>query len=935
MATNMTPEFFIGRDQEFTLVGQLLSQAQGARRVLLINGPGGFGKTRLLFELHKQRDRIAELLELPLLCFAPVDFDDVAMRLPTSLLGHLANQLDPSACADYYSEQDKYTRLEQQGADYDVIQDHLHRSLEAFVQGYTQTVENKLALILLDTFETVANSELPPTLWNILEQLKNTVVVIAGRHMDEAASMLLPRWGTEIVHQHELQSFSALEASNYLEHTEASAGLDPEIKEKIFILTEGHPILVALAEYWLRRDVPLNHIVSRPLEELHSLPEEKLKRRRQDFEAVLVNKILDLTTIDQALLRMAYLHREFNDDILQASLNLTPGQVEEISAELRQFPFVKPRPGNDYALHDEMRRLVVRHSWPVVDPHGLQRRALAQRITKQYYAPRINDLDQQIQAMRLVDEDRKSLATTLIRGGDLGLRKWRLEADRLYYTLELNAKTGYEYFDQLFEIALGSNNLRRCELLLNTVDEQKEKLAPYPHFLTNLQIKRARWQWLSDQPEIKEQAGRNLRELMQLPRLDKRNRIEAISTVAGRTGDVQEAIRLRRRCVQLAQQIGDKTNLARMYNYLGLAYRRAGQWKQAMEWYQKAREQAEDIRDKSITADAISHMAYIARLQGHTDQAEHLCGLALSLRRAAGGRERDLARSYQTYGEVYSDMRLTQRALGYFEQAAEICRRFGAQQELAQALGHIANIHRQQHAPREVEKYLNEAITFHEQAQNLAGLAASYGEYGCEYRKRAWERYRKGEPGEYPQEAMADFAKAEEYFLKGLDYARRCGEKYRETDILIDMALLEFYCYRINQGKTHSKKGKQYLAQAERIAKKYDYVLFQGRAEELRGNFDLTDGKLESAFLQHFVQASLLLVGYPSERYREAIERVQYRIRELAEETRRSPKEIQRLLKELVKVFKANGAKRFADLIKECRAVQKYVSWRGGPNARA
>ena len=43
MTNNMAPEFFIGREQEFTLVGQLLQEARGACRLLLLNAPGGYG----------------------------------------------------------------------------------------------------------------------------------------------------------------------------------------------------------------------------------------------------------------------------------------------------------------------------------------------------------------------------------------------------------------------------------------------------------------------------------------------------------------------------------------------------------------------------------------------------------------------------------------------------------------------------------------------------------------------------------------------------------------------------------------------------------------------------------------------------------------------------------------------------------------------------
>jgi hypothetical protein len=935
MTNNMAPEFFIGRDQEFALVGQLLQEAHEARRLLLLNAPGGYGKTRLLYELYKQRERVAQAIQQPLLCFKPVDLDDVALRLLSSVIAYLAEQLEPSVCEAYYTEYGKYARLEQQGADTVVLQEHWRRSVDTFVTSYAQAVKDKLALIMLDTFEEAHGSELVTALWGFLERLPNTLVIVAGRQVDREEKPLVERWGQASIHRHDLAPFSLLEASDYLERAETGAGLDPEVKEKIYILTEGHPILVALAEYWLRRDMPLDHLVARPLDELRSLSGNDLKRKRKDFEAVLVNKILDLTEIDQALLRMAYLHRQFNDEILQVMLDLTPEQAGAISTELCLFPFVRPRPGGDYALHDEMRSLVIEHSWRTIDPHKLQRHLLARQIIDRYYVPHISDLDQQIKAIRVVEEDRKSLAAALNRSGSLGLRKWRLEADRLYYEMELDAPAGYAYFSQLFENALGSNNLSRCELLSNTLDEQKEKLEPFSPLLANLQIKRARWQWLSDEPKVRERAEQVLRRFAQQPRLDKQNKIEALSTVAGRTVDIQEAVRLRRQCVQLAKQLGDRANLARMYNYLGLAYRRAGDWDKAAEWYTKARRQAEVIKDKSIAAEAINHLAFIARLQGYTDKAEHLCGLAMSLRRAAGGRERDLARSYQTYGEIYSDMRLTHRALVYFEQTAEICRRLGAEQDLAMALGHIANIYRQQHRPKDVERYLDESIAIHEKGGNLSGLAAAYGEYGCEYRKRAWERYRKSEHREHFQTAESEFATAEKHFLKGRDCAQQSGNEYREADILIDLALLEFYRYKVKPDPAHRDKAEDYLALASKIAQNHNYVLWQGRIEELRGSFALVDGELEQAFLKHFARTCQLLVDYPSERFREAIERVQVRIRELGEDTSHTPQRIQLLLSKLIEIFRASGAKRFKDLIKECKAAQKYVSWRDSSHARA
>jgi len=443
--------------------------------------------------------------------------------------------------------------------------------------------------------------------------LKNTLVIIGGRFVDKLEDPLVALWGREIVSKQDLSPFNLAESKDYFAHTEIGATLDEDMKEKLYILTGGHPILISLAEYWLRRDMPINHVTVRPLQEIRSLNGDELKQVSAEFQASLVNNILNLTTIDQALLMMAYLRRRFNDDILQITLEVTPEQAQKISAELRHFPFFRPRSGRrDYALHDVMRDLVVLHSWPIVDPHGLQRRRLAQRVVEQYYVPRIESLEKQIQDIRSREGDRKSVLAVLSQIEDVYFPKWQLEADRLYYEMELDPEKGYKYFEDLFEQALGSSHLRQCDLLLGAVDEAKLEANFQVH--TNLKIKRARWQWLSDKSEDREKAENYLRKILKNSGLDKRNKLEAISTLAGRTHDLAEAIRLRSRCVRLAEQQGGAAAIAQMYR-LGLAYRRTGQWDKAREWYEKARQKAEEIKDRPLVAEVISHLAYIERLE--------------------------------------------------------------------------------------------------------------------------------------------------------------------------------------------------------------------------------------------------------------------------------------------------------------------------------
>lgn len=919
MMVKLVPEFFIGREQEFDLVAKLTNDAWESRRILLLNGPGGVGKSRLLLELFQQQSRITELSEHPLIFFSPVDFDDVALRLWPNFLKYLADQMSTSQFRDYYAQHDKYIRLEQQGADWDFIEDQLRKTMEAFIECYNRMVKERSSLIMLDTFETIQASNLQ-FLWEILARLSNTLVVIAGRTVKKMESTLVPMWGNEIVHKKDLLPFSPVESKDYFDHTGIGSSLDSMLKEKIIILTGGHPILIALAEYWLKHDMPINHVTSHSIEEIHSLSETGLKKASEEFQAALVNNILNLTTIDQALLAMAYLHRRFNNEILQIALEIPPEQAQTISIEIKKFPFYKPRPGDEYTLHDIMRELVLRYSWSLVDPHGLQRRRLAQREVDEYYSPHIAMLSDQIKEIRSQKIGRKSIASARSRIEDIYSLMWQLESDKVYYLMDINVGLGYQYFDKLFQNALGSNHLQQCDLMINVIDEKK--LVSYPNLRRNFGIKLARRQWVSDNQKDKQKAEKYLIQLIKNPNLDISNKLEATSTLAGRTKNLKDAIKRYTQCVKLAEMQGNQSIIARMYFYLGLAYRRNGQWGNAMHWYEQARKKGEKAKDQSLVAEVSGHIAYIERLQGYTDKAEQLCGLALSLRRTTQFTERELARTYQIYGEVYSDMRMTPKALEYFEDAAEICRLVGAQQELALALGHIANIHRQQHQFDVIESYLDEAVKIYKKNNNLSGLAAVYGEYGCEYRKRGWEQYRKKKQ---QKDALKSLAKAETYLLQGFDYAQRSEDTYREADILVDLALLECYRYEITLKKNFRKSGKMYASKAEKISQRNQYVLFEGRSSEVRGDFDRLDGDLRSAFMTHYANACKLLAPYPSERFHETIERVQRRVRELSAETRFPADMLLKLLRDFIQVLRDSNVRELKDLIDDCKSISKYI----------
>ena len=344
MTVEMAPEFFVGREEKLALIGDLLAAPWGSRRVLLVHGLGGVGKTRLLQEIYRRREEYTRTLGDAFLFTNVFDFDEVSLRLALNWEQRLVEELGQGWFREYLTARDTYIRFELLGADPDLLREQRRRKDRFFIESYNRLAKEKRILLLFDTLETVQGTELWRHLLDIADGLENTVMVLAGRKLDEVRPELENRWNTEVVHFIELQPFSESEVADYFASTDVGAEVEPEMREKLYLLTGGHPILIALAIEWLRRDMPINDITARPLAELKAFSKEELARRREKFEAILVNKILELTPIDQAILRMAHVYLRFDDRILKYLLWLSDKETASLSHELRAFPFVKPRP---------------------------------------------------------------------------------------------------------------------------------------------------------------------------------------------------------------------------------------------------------------------------------------------------------------------------------------------------------------------------------------------------------------------------------------------------------------------------------------------------------------------------------------------------------------------------------------------------------------
>ena len=383
---------FIGREEELKVIDQLVNE-WGTLRLLYIDGPGGIGKTRLLQEVQR-RYRGHEHLLIP---NDLMDFANRSLHIGVNVGRWIATQFGKNSFSDYLREIDDLSQMEMAGVSQERQAEQLQRATEIYLDCYNRIAKQKRMIFLIDTMEALYNLDVLGILVQITLRTKNTLCIISGRGADKAYNSLADyNVDTQTRNLCVLKPFSAEEADAYFEQTEIGEDIDDEMREKIRLLTNGRPVMIDLAIDWLEREMPLPELVDTPVATLQSLANsqtDKWNKLQEEFEAELVQRILSLAEReDSTILDMAHVYHYFDADILSYLSGLSAQESEEALADLGRLTFIKPKPKGQYALHDEMRRLVNQHVWPFIGRIGTERRDLDQRMVS-YYEEKLSQLE--------------------------------------------------------------------------------------------------------------------------------------------------------------------------------------------------------------------------------------------------------------------------------------------------------------------------------------------------------------------------------------------------------------------------------------------------------------------------------------------------------------------------------------------------------------
>jgi tetratricopeptide (TPR) repeat protein len=765
----------------------------GKSSIVFLEGVAGIGKTFLL----EETERIAHDQEV--LCPPLVDFYDTRVHSHQALQEAIADALDANPEGAFRTYRQRRRRAPG---------DELWQE---FLDGYRTAVGNRRVMLRFDTAERLVYErdsgevlldceveELDAPSWNWLlrriGELPNTTVLIAAR--PTPAGLLLDRlqaaYGEQLRHIG-VKGFDLEETQSYfraIEFGRQIADESPEMVEKVYLLSDGRPILIALALDWLARGMWDPRLYPADVAELREWKAQaganqrtgEIKRRwdeiTRQFEMRLVEQIRNLASpLDVAVRYVALCRKGCNPELLARLMGIDLEEARALVEQLLVLSFVKPpRPGSHgmFFLHDEMYDLVENYVWLVDWPDYVEQKRLDHVIIG-WYSEQIDNLGRQIKTVKDL-RDRRDLRT----------QQQLLIAERLYYQFDENPRRGYREYSHVDEEAIGSREHQwdvwlRNEALWFTShrawrrgqvhDVEEGYPRNDPAWMRNGSPQRnptvdddCRRRWVSrfiarDDRAKAARVAANL--LNRSPRVDEPElyrpalHIGLVAVQAYLGGErVKEALDNFNEGMQALIAISKEHQETWLHPYImgsahlykGLALRNALRLKEAADSYGKATRYYGAINFRSGLAEAMNNLAYIYARLGRLEPAQASCGEALRIRQELGD-EYNVGLSFNTKGIIYERMDRPITAIKNSEQALTLFKEINDERGIILAEINLGRSYRRKarspewgQEDEDFEKgkaYLEDSI----QRQEKQGASAelfyrieAYNELGCLYR---------------------------------------------------------------------------------------------------------------------------------------------------------------------------------------------------------
>jgi len=663
---------------------------------------------------------------------------------------------------------------------------------------------NKTLLVFLDTYEMIEDNPLVAVLRHSQTFPDNYLYysmrfVIAGRNKLDWQH---PNWqGREQeVEVITLAPFDLEEMRDYMA-TESTYDIPPDSDtfRALYDRTEGRPIILGLAI-----DVLNNRIAT---------VSDMLSVSRTQFEQYLVPQINKLENpLNWVILFMAHVYHRFNLTLLERILQGVPlsEPIQSISRDelvklLPELSFVRrPDVGDDFVLHDEMRRLVTRYCWIGLDPDRRYRKDISRSVFDYYEHELVASSNEQQRQGYIVEI--------------------------LYHRLYVDLDDGLKYFYNNFYQALDFLKTAIARLMLQEALQFLSSMSLAQR--NELQLAEVRLYRTEENPQaaleilqqISQEADSQWYAENQAFILLENGRSYALQSRYAEAADSYT------QSLEIEQARGHEPQCARLLNNLGFICRRRGQFAAALDYYEKSIALYKKLGRQTNYVAVLGNISNVYRLQGKIEEALRRGKIAWRIRqelvRDGKVTEMLLGLSEQALGVIYLTAGDIIEAEVHFKKAYDIFLRTNYKLGIATIYNHFGEV--------EIKKgELGEALIWLKKSEDASReidkeqYIVSFNKQGrIKALQQAWK------------ESLPLFEQA-------IAIAREVPAYYLLTDSLIDLA----ESYRaLNQ----PERVFQHLQEAEEIATRENYQSQLGEIERTRGMYYYIISDYNTAF-QHFI----------------------------------------------------------------------------------
>ncbi|MGB0384093.1 MAG: tetratricopeptide repeat protein [Ardenticatenaceae bacterium] len=620
---------FIGREDELEQIDNLIKE-WGTRRVLCIDGLGGIGKTRLLAEIQ---GLYTNYEEIPLLVTDILDFDERSLHLAENIESQMASQLDKQAFGPYLHRLVDLRKIAAAGVSAQTLKEDSERVQQLFIETFNQLSEDRRLVLLLDTTEKLQSEEIWDRVINLMVESKNALFLLAGRNAKELWQALEFQLGDD-AKLIELNPFEIKYGKQYLYQKQRflHINLHPQILvPKLLWLAGGRPILLDLAVEWLSRDLPLDWMAEKTLEELESLSQEEMTQYKEDFEIQLVRNITQIRNqMDRLTLVMSRVY-PLKPAMIAKLLRIREDDGKTLFEDAQTYVFVKSLPDGRISLHDEMRRMVNEYVWREVDPQERRRRRDS-KIAAQLFEEEDKQLKKRLQ--QRIQPDLGSLfeREALARHRQVVNEQW------IEHALYSDPTSGFQVWKRIVGERRTAKEFRFSKMLVKLAQPHFEQFDAEKQFDVDMLDARLS----SDIGEVDE-AEKMLHELLanNQGRQEREASIyNALGLVEEKLGKLEKARDHQLKCLKIVQKI-NKASIPAVANRVGYVHRVLGEFKEAEKYYKLALNANVDIEtfDKKnlyISASILNNLAYVYGLQRKNSKMELYCRQAISTWKSVG-----------------------------------------------------------------------------------------------------------------------------------------------------------------------------------------------------------------------------------------------------------------------------------------------------------